>query len=100
MSIVMPITCTYVFRIDSETEDGEASPDETRTRIQLYLGFEHEVISASRIRLNTTHTDNTTVVHHVVKIKTCAPTVVASRLMGNAWDREDHILFTARPTSP
>jgi hypothetical protein len=100
MSTPMPITCTYIFRIDSETEDGEANPDETRTRIQSYIGSEHEVISASRIRLNATHTGNSTVLHHVVKIKTSAPTDVATKLMGDAWDREDHILFTARPTSP
>jgi hypothetical protein len=94
----IPQTCTYVFRFD---EDDTASPDETRTILQSYLGSAHEVVSASRLKFNTTQTNNTSVIHHVVKVKTCAPTEVAIKLIGNnAWVREDHILFKALPSSP
>lgn len=94
----IPQTCTYVFRID---EDDTATPSETRTLLQSYLGSAHEVVSASRLKFNTTHIDNTSVIHHVVKVKTYAPTEVATKLIGdNAWVRQDHILFKAKPTSP
>jgi hypothetical protein len=95
-TITTPITCTYVFRFDRE--DDNATPAETRAIIQSYLGSEHEVLSSSKLQFNTIDTDNSSIIHHVVKVKTCAPTDVATKLMGNAWVRQDHILFKTQPS--
>ena len=97
MTTLTPITCTYVFRIDSEREEDEASPEGTRRLIQSHLGSEHEVLAADRMRFNTNVPDKPTIVQHVIRIKTCAPEHVATKLMGNSWAREEHILFKALP---
>ena len=88
-------TCTYVLRMDAGTED--ENPDEIRSMLQSYLGSEHEVISLNRMRFNdsgTTYSDDSEI-HHVLSIKTRSPSEVATKLMGSAWERKDHILFKA-----
>jgi hypothetical protein len=85
--------CTYVFKIESDDEYRDDS-DEIRNYIQLLLGPDHEVISASKMSFSTLRTDDSSsVLQHVVKVKTNAPTEVAEKFMGSDWVREDHILF-------
>ena len=82
------IECTYIFKLNY------AGTEVTQELLQQYLGPEHEVLSASSVTLNSSHTDNPSVIRHVVKVKTTAPSEIANILMGERWDRKDHILFT------
>ena len=84
--------CTYVFKIESDDEDRDDS-DEIRNYIQSLLGPDHEVISASKMSFSTLRTGDSSVLQHVLKVKTNAPTEVAEKVMGSDWVREDHILF-------
>ena len=84
--------CTYVFKIESDDEDKDDS-DEIRNYIQSLLGHDHEVISASKMSFSTLRTDDSSVLQHVIKVKTNASTEVAEKIMGSDWVREDHILF-------
>eukprot|EP00984_Skeletonema_dohrnii_P034607 scaffold33607_cov84-Skeletonema_dohrnii-CCMP3373.AAC.1 len=89
------LTCTYVMRIERATEEDMTTPEQARLLLQNFLGPEHEVMSANRMRFNTIHTDNSCIDHHVIKVRTCMPEAVATRLIGNTWVKEEHILFKA-----
>ena len=98
--ITVPQICTYVFRIQSEKDDREEDPNETRESIQNFIGSEHEVYSVSKMKFGTICAANSSVINHVIKIKTHAPTYVANKFMGHDWVREDHVIFKAgRPTA-
>lgn len=73
------------------------STDEIRSYIQTLLGPEHTVLSANRVKLHSSHGIDPTPIHNVVKVKTCKPTIVANKLMGDRWKREDHVLFKTDP---
>jgi hypothetical protein len=87
------IECTYVFKLNLNIDDD--GTELTRELLQQYLGPAHEVLSASSVTLNSSHTDNPSVTHQIVKVKTTAPSEIANILMGERWVRKDHILFTA-----
>ena len=87
------IECTHIFKLNLSIDDN--STEVTRELLQQYLGPEHEVLSASSVTLSSFHTDNPSVIHHVVKVKTTAPSEIANILLGDRWVRKDHILFTA-----
>ncbi|KAL7455564.1 hypothetical protein ACHAWC_007098 [Mediolabrus comicus] len=90
--------CTYILRIDSE-DDIQMSSAQVLTTIQTYLGSEHEVLSADKLKLHSPDIDSSAI-HNVLKIKTTAPSLVANKLLGNAsWVRKDHILFKSLPRS-
>lgn len=91
--------CTYVYRVHSESVNAEATPEQSQSLLQTYLGNEHEVVSVESMNLNTRRNvdSNSNVIHHVIKIKTHDPEYVAVKLMGDSWVREDHILFKATP---
>lgn len=88
--------CTYILRLDSEY-DSQMSTAQVLTTIQTYLGSEHEVLSANKLKLHSPDIDSSAI-HNVLKIKTPAPSFVANKLLGNAsWERKDQILFKAKP---
>lgn len=89
--------CTYVYRVNGESVNANATTEESQSILQSYLGNEHEVISIDSMNLNTIRNadSNSQVIHHVIKIRTHDPEYVAMKLMGDAWVREDHILFKA-----
>lgn len=92
--------CTYILRIDNEDHAEQImSSAEIRVRLQDFLGPEHTVLTADKLKLQSTHADQSSPVHNVVKVKTCKPTVVANKLMGDKWVREDHVLFKYPPSS-
>ena len=94
-----PQICTYVCKIQEENED---NADIIKSSLQLLLGPEHEVMSLTKMRFCAPSTDDSSVLQHVIKVKTSSPTHVATKFMGNNWVREDHILFkdTSRPSLP
>mmetsp|Transcript_11433 Transcript_11433/g.16391 ORF Transcript_11433/g.16391 Transcript_11433/m.16391 type:complete len:99 (-) Transcript_11433:321-617(-) len=88
------IDCTYIIKLNwiDHDEDTEV----TRELLQQYLGSGHEVLSASTVILNSSHTVNPSVIHHVVKVRTTAPSDIANKLMGpERWVRKDQVLFTS-----
>jgi len=86
--------CTYVFKIKGDDEHTD-NADLIRNNIQSLLGSEHEVISLSKMKFSSLCTDDSSVLQHVIKVKTNSPTHVATKFMGSDWVREDHILFKA-----
>ena len=83
-------TCTYILRVDSD--HCQMSSFELILTLQVYLGYDHEVLSFDKLKMG-----NSSVIHNVVKVKTHTPNVVATKLMGNTWERQDHILFKSLP---
>lgn len=88
------VECTYIFKLNLNIDNNQT--EITRELLQQHLGAEHEVLSATSVILNT---DNPSVIHHVVKVKTTAPSEIANILMGERWVRKDHILFTVDHSS-
>ena len=87
-----PRVCTFVFKIKNDAEELD-DEELMKNGIQSLLGSEHEVIALDRMRLSRPSVDDTVLFRHVIKVRTCSPTYVATKFMGNNWVREDHILF-------
>eukprot|EP00986_Skeletonema_menzelii_P010493 scaffold5112_cov76-Skeletonema_menzelii.AAC.3 len=92
--------CTYILRIDSEQQNEQMMRSaEIRFYLQALLGPEHDVLSVDKLKLNSSQADEFSPIHNVVKVKTCKPMVVANKLMGDKWIREDHVLFKYPPST-
>ena len=85
-------TCTYILRTNSDHCVNQMSRVKLIVSLQVYLGYDHEVLSFDRLKMG-----NSSVIHNVVKVKTHTPNAVATKLMGKAWERQDHILFKSLP---
>ena len=81
-------TCTYILRANSDHYVSQMSRVKLIVSLQVYLGYDHEVLSFDRLKMG-----NSSVIHNVVKVKTHTPNAVATKLFGKAWERQDHILF-------
>ena len=90
-----PQTCSYVLRIDSVDES--ASKDDIRRMIQSFLGNDHEVISVDRMKFHSVAKNDSSSIQNVVKVKTCAPSLVATKLIGNTWVRSEHVIYKSLP---
>lgn len=85
------IECTYIMKMLFNGDD----PEVTREIMQQVLGPEHEVVSANSVLFDSTNADRgPSVIHHVIKVNTPAPTAIANRLMGDSWVRKIHQIFT------
>mmetsp|Transcript_5721 Transcript_5721/g.9380 ORF Transcript_5721/g.9380 Transcript_5721/m.9380 type:complete len:121 (+) Transcript_5721:526-888(+) len=101
--------CTYIMRtqVEQQNDDTEVlaifdqmmSSAEMRVKVQAYLGSDHTVLSANKLKFQSALEEDPCMIHNVVKVRTRAPTVVANKLMGNSWVRQDHILFKSPPPS-
>jgi hypothetical protein len=85
------IECTYILKMLFNGDD----PEVTREIVQQVLGPEHEVVSASSVLYDGSNSDrDSSIIHHVIKVNTPAPTDIANKLMGDCWVRKIHHMFT------
>ena len=90
---ITPQEYTYVVRMDPVIWSARTS-DDIKTRLQSLLGSDHEVVSTNKLKFNTQD-----VIQNVVVVRTCAPALVATRLLGNSWVTDNYTIYKARPSS-
>jgi hypothetical protein len=90
---ITPQEYTYVVRMDPVIWSARTS-DDIKTRLQSLLGSDHEVVSTNKLKFNTQD-----VIQNVVVVRTGAPALVATRLLGNSWVTDNYTIYKARPSS-